>query len=164
MEEIQQMTNWLGFLTENNGGIVFASLGMAIAMIFAGIGSAKGVGMTGEAAAALLTEQPEKFGQSLILQLLPGTQGLYGFVIAFMIFINADMDISLSKGLFFLIASLPVAFTGLFSGIAQGRVATAGIQILAKRPEHVMKGVIYAAMVETYAILGFVISFILVFK
>ncbi|MGX7418499.1 V-type ATP synthase subunit K [Carnobacterium gallinarum] len=158
------MTNWLGFLTENNGGIVFASLGMAIAMIFAGIGSAKGVGMTGEAAAALLTEQPEKFGQSLILQLLPGTQGLYGFVIAFMIFINADMDISLSKGLFFLIASLPVAFTGLFSGIAQGRVATAGIQILAKRPEHVMKGVIYAAMVETYAILGFVISFILVFK
>lgn len=158
------MTNWLSFLAENNGGIVFAGLGMALAMIFAGIGSAKGVGMTGEAAAALVTEQPEKFGQSLILQLLPGTQGLYGFVIAFMIFINADMDLSLSKGLFYLIAALPVAFTGLFSGIAQGRVATAGIQILAKRPEHVMKGVIYAAMVETYAILGFVISFILVFK
>ncbi|WP_421000859.1 V-type ATP synthase subunit K (plasmid) [Carnobacterium maltaromaticum] len=158
------MNNWLTFFMENNGGIGFAGLGMAVAMIFAGIGSAKGVGMTGEAAAALLTEQPEKFGKSLILQLLPGTQGLYGFVIAFMIFIQADADISLTKGIYFFVAALPVAFTGLFSGIYQGRVATAAIQILAKRPEHVMKGVIYAAMVETYAILGFVISFILVFN
>ena len=65
------------YLIENNGGIVFAILGMAIATIFSGIGSAKGVGMTGEAAAVLTTEQPEKFGQALILQLLPGTQGLY---------------------------------------------------------------------------------------
>ena len=78
----------MDYLINNNGGIVFAVLGMAMATIFAGIGSAKGVGFTGEAAAALTTEQPEKFGQALILQLLPGTQGLYGFVIAFLIYIN----------------------------------------------------------------------------
>lgn len=152
----------MNFFVENSGGIVFAVLGMAIATIFGGIGSSKGVGMTGEAAAALTSEQPEKFGQALLLQLLPGTQGLYGFVIAFMIFLSLSGDLTVVQGLQFLGASLPAAFTGLFSGIAQGRVASAGIQILAKKPEHAMKGVILAAMVETYAILGFVISFILV--
>ena len=88
---------------------------------FAGIGSAKGVGFTGEAAAALTTEQPEKFGQALILQLLPGTQGLYGFVIAFLIYINLGNDMSMVQGLNYFVAALPIAFAGLFSGIAQGR-------------------------------------------
>ncbi|WP_071130652.1 V-type ATP synthase subunit K [Enterococcus timonensis] len=146
----------------SNGGIFFTVLGMAVATIFSGIGSAKGVGMTGEAAAALTTEQPEKFGQALILQLLPGTQGLYGFVIAFIIFLGVSSDLTLTQGLEYFVASLPVAFTGLFSAISQGRVASAGIQILAKKPEHATKGIIFAAMVETYAILGFVISFLLV--
>ncbi|EOJ73009.1 V-type ATP synthase subunit K [Enterococcus faecalis] len=152
----------MDYLINNNGGIVFAVLGMAMATIFAGIGSAKGVGFTGEAAVALTTEQPEKFGQALILQLLPGTQGLYGFVIAFLIYINLGNDMSMVQGLNYFVAALPIAFAGLFSGIAQGRVAAAGIQILAKKPEHATKGIIYAAMVETYAILGFVISFLLV--
>ncbi len=152
----------MDYLINNNGGIVFAVLGMAMATIFAGIGSAEGVGFTGEAAAALTTEQPEKFGQALILQLLPGTQGLYGFVIAFLIYINLGNDMSMVQGLNYFVAALPIAFAGLFSGIAQGRVAAAGIQILAKKPEHATKGIIYAAMVETYAILGFVISFLLV--
>ena len=150
------------YLINNSGGIIFAILGMATATIFSGIGSSKGVGMTGEAAAALTTSQPEKFGQALILQLLPGTQGLYGFVIAFLIFTYLSGDLSVVQGLGYLGASLPIAFTGLFSGIAQGKVAAAGIQILAKKPEHSTKGIIYAAMVETYAILGFVISFLLV--
>lgn len=156
------MANFLMFLEQYQGGIFLAVLGMACAVILAGIGSAKGVGMTGEAAAALTTEQPEKFGRALILQLLPGTQGLYGFVIAFMIFINSSVDMSVLNGLIMLGASLPVGFAGLFSGIAQGRVSTAGLQILAKKPEHSTKGIIYAAMVETYAILGFVISFLIV--
>ncbi|WP_370567431.1 V-type ATP synthase subunit K [Desemzia sp. RIT 804] len=156
------MENWLTFFIENNGGFIFAAFGAAIATIFSGIGSSKGVGMTGEAAAALTTEQPEKFGQALILQLLPGTQGLYGFVIAFLIFLNSSVDTTFAQGLYLCMAALPVAFTGLFSGISQGRVASSGIQILAKKPEHATKGIIYAAMVETYAILGFVISFLLV--
>lgn len=152
------------YLIENNGGIVFAILGMAIATIFSGIGSAKGVGMTGEAAAVLTTEQPEKFGQALILELLPGTQGLYGFVIAFFILGKMSPDMGMVDGLAMLGASLPIAFTGLSSGIAQGRVAAAGIQILAKKPEHATKGIIFSAMVETYAILGFVISLMLILQ
>ena len=154
----------LTYLVENNGGMIFAILGMAMATILAGIGSAKGVGMTGEASAILMTEQPEKFGQALILQLLPGTQGLYGFVIAFFILGKINPDMSLVDGFAMLGASLPIAFTGLFSGIAQGRVAAAGIQILAKKPEHATKGIIFSAMVETYAILGFVISLMLILQ
>lgn len=148
-------------ITENLGTIL-AIIGMALAAILPGIGSAKGVGMTGEAAAALTSEQPEKFGKALILQLLPGTQGLYGFIIAFFIFLNIGNASVFSEGLRLLGASLPIALAGYFSAISQGRVATAGIQILAKKPEASTKGILYAAMVETYAILGFVISILFI--
>ena len=156
------MESWLQFFVENNGGLIFATLGIAIAVIFAGWGSARGVGMTGEAAASLIKEQPEKFGKSLILQLLPGTQGLYGFVIGFLIYINMDPGMAFGDGIYMLMAALPVAFTGLTAGVAQGRVSTAAIQILAKREDQNTKGIIYSVMVETYALLGLVISFLLV--
>lgn len=156
------MENWLQFFIENNGGFIFAALGIGIAVIFSGMGSARGVGMTGEAAAALIKEQPEKFGKSLILQLLPGTQGLYGFVIGFLIYLNMSPDMVFQDGIYMFMAALPIAFTGLTAGMAQGRVSTAAVQILAKREDQNSKGIIYSAMVETYAILGFVISFLLV--
>lgn len=151
----------INFLLENNGGMIFTILAMAMATILPGIGSAIGVGKTGEASAALMTSQPEKFGQSLILQLLPATQGLYGFAIAAMIFTNLSADMPVTTGLAYLGASLPVAFAGLVSAIPQGKVAAAGIQILAKKPDHFFKGVMYSVMVEMYAILGFVISFLI---
>ncbi|HJB23943.1 MAG TPA: V-type ATP synthase subunit K, partial [Candidatus Jeotgalibaca pullicola] len=132
---------WLQFFIENNGGFIFATIGVALAVIFSGMGSARGVGMTGEAAAALIKEQPDKFGKSLILELLPGTQGLYGFVVGFLIYLNMSSDMALQDGFYMMMAALPIAFTGLTSGIAQGRVATAAIQILAKREEHTTKGI-----------------------
>lgn len=156
--------SWIQFFMDNNGGMVFAALGIALAVGLAGIGSAKGVGIVGEAATGLVTEEPEKFGKALVLQLLPGTQGLYGFVIGFLVFNKMAAGMSFEQGLYLLGACLPIAFAGLWSGIAQGRVAAAGIQILAKNPEHNTKGIILAAMVETYALLGFVISFMLVNK
>ena len=76
--------NFSQFLVQN-GGIVMATLGAALATLLAGIGSAKGVGIVGEVATGLMSEEPEKFGKSLVLQLLPGTQGLYGFVIGLMV-------------------------------------------------------------------------------
>ncbi len=153
---------WIQFLMENSGGAVFAAIGVALAVGLSGIGSAKGVGLVGEAATGLVTEEPEKFGKALVLELLPGTQGLYGFVIGFVAFSSMTTDMTLQQGLYMIGACLPVAIAGLFSGIAQGRVAAAGIQILAKNPEHNTKGIILSAMVETYALLGFVISFMLI--
>lgn len=87
---------------------------------------------------------------------------MYGFAIGFLIFLQLDPGMTLEKGFALLIGALPVGFVGWMSGIYQGRVAAAGMQILAKRPEKVINAIIYAVMVETYAILGFVFSFLLV--
>ena len=154
------MEHLAAYFTEY-GGAFFAGLAIAIAVIFSGMGSSRGVGPAGQAAAALLKEEPDKFAQALILQLLPGTQGLYGFVIGFFILLRMSAGVSLATGLAYVFVALPVGVVGYFSAKYQGNVATAGLQILAKRPEHVMKGVILAAMVETYAILAFVVSFML---
>ena len=148
-----------------NGGYIFATLGMSLAVFLPGIGSAIGVGIVGEAAAGLTTEEPEKFGKALILQLLPGTQGLYGFVIGMMmLLLKIKAGMTLGEGMYLFMACLPIAFVGLYSAIAQAKTAAAGIAILAKNPEHTTKAIILAVMVETYAILAFVVSIILIIK
>lgn len=144
------------------GGVFFAGLGAAIAVLFSGIGSAQGVGLVGEAAAGLVIEEPEKFGKSLILQLLPGTQGLYGFVIGLLVLGKLNVGMSLAEGLYIMAACMPIGFVGWRSAISQGKTAAAGISILAKNEEQSTKGIIYAVMVETYALLAFVISLILI--
>ncbi|WP_073998621.1 V-type ATP synthase subunit K [Anaerococcus urinomassiliensis] len=147
-----------------NGGTIFAVLAAALATLLSGMGSAKGVGMAGEATAALTVDQPEKFGKALVLQLLPGTQGLYGFVIGFFILqqITGGDSITFERGLYLLMAALPVAIVGYASAQRQARVAIAGVNILAKNEDQFVKGVVYSVMVELYAILGFVISLLLV--
>lgn len=151
----------MGEFFVNNGGIILGAFGVAIAALFAGIGSAVGVGKAGEAAAGVVIEEPEKFGKSLVLQLLPGTQGLYGFVIGILILFRLDPAMSFSQGLLYLAAACPIGFVGLLSAIAQGKVSVAGINILAKNEEQQAKGIIYAVMVEMYAILAFAISFLM---
>lgn len=149
------------FLVEN-GGIILGALAVAIAALIAGMGSAKGVGMVGEAAAGLTIEEPEKFGKALVLQLLPGTQGLYGFVIGFMIMSNLSGDVDFQQGLYYLMAALPVGIVGYHSAVAQAKVAIGGINILAKNEPEFTRGIVFSVMVELYAILGFVISLLLV--
>ena len=152
--------NFSQFLVQN-GGIVMATLGAALATLLAGIGSAKGVGIVGEVATGLMSEEPEKFGKSLVLQLLPGTQGLYGFVIGLMVLGKLKPEMPLQTGLGILMACLPIAIAGYGSAIAQGRVAAAGISLLAKNEEQNTKCIIYSVMLETYALLAFVVSIML---
>ncbi|MFN2101753.1 V-type ATP synthase subunit K [Finegoldia dalianensis] len=145
-----------------NGGLVLGVLSVVIAVLFSGMGSAKGVGRAGEAAAGVVIEEPEKFGKSLVLQLLPGTQGLYGFVIGILILFKlAGGSISLAQGYVYIAAAIPVGVVGYFSAIAQSKVAVSGINILAKNEPQQAKGIIYSVMVELYAILAFAISFLL---
>lgn len=153
----------MDFLTQY-GGITIGAMGVALAAALPGIGSARGVGLVGEAASGLLAEEPEKFGKALILELLPGTQGLYGFVIALLVSLQLSMDTTLAEGAYLFAACLPIAFAGWKSAIAQAKTAAAAVQILAKRPEHNTKGIILTVMVETYALLGFVMSLLLVMK
>ena len=145
-----------------NGGLVLGVLSVVIAVLFSGMGSAKGVGRAGEAAAGVVIEEPEKFGKSLVLQLLPGTQGLYGFVIGILILFKlVGGNISLAQGYVYIAAAIPVGVVGYFSAIAQSKVAVSGINILAKNEPQQAKGIIYSVMVELYAILAFAISFLL---
>lgn len=142
---------------------VLTVTGIFMAIVLSGIGSAKGGAMIGKAAAALISEQPEKFGPSLVLQMMSASQGLYGFIVGFMIFMNMggdDLDIILA--LRFLAAGAIIGVAGLVTAFHQSAAATAGIQILAKKPEHFTKGVLYSAMIETYAIFAFVISVLIV--
>lgn len=148
------------FFTEY-GGLIFGALGVAVAVFMSGAGSAKGVGIAGEAAAGVVVEEPDKFVQALILQLLPGTQGLYGFVIGLFTMFRLSIGMPLNEGLYLFMASLPVGLVGYFSGIAQGKVVVAGQNILAKNRAEMTKAIIFAVMVETYAILAFAISFLL---
>ena len=147
-----------------NGGTIFTVLAVAVAVFLSGIGSAKGVGMAGEATAALTVDQPDKFGKALVLQLLPGTQGLYGFVIGFFIMNNISGDITFQQGLYYLMAALPVGIVGLSSAKAQSKVAIGGVNILSKNEDQFVKGIVYSVMVELYAILGFLISLLLVLR
>ena len=149
------------FLVEN-GGNIMGAVAVAIAVFLSGMGSAKGTGMTGEAAAGLTVEEPQKFGKALVLQLLPGTQGLYGFVIGFMILGKLGGDLNLQQGLYYIFAALPIGVVGYFSAVAQAKVAVSGMNILAKNEDNFVQGIVYAVMVELYAILGFVISLLLV--
>ncbi len=144
-------------------GMIFALAGAVIAALLAGIGSAIGVGMAGEAAAGVVTEDPQKFGKVLILQLLPGTQGIYGLLIAFIVLsqigiLGNPTEVSLTDGILYFIACLPMAIVGLWSAIRQARAAIAGINLVAKRPDQMGKSMIFAAMVETYAILALLVS------
>jgi V/A-type H+-transporting ATPase subunit K len=131
----------------------------ALAALLPGIGSAKSVGRAGEIAAGVLTEDPAKFGKVLILQALPGTQGIYGLLSWFMIMNSSGMlagnaTLSWQTGMAYLMAALPIAIVGYFSSVYQGRVAEAGIALVAKRPQEQSKALVLAAMVETYAILA----------
>ena len=143
-------------------GIFFAILGAACAATFAGIGSAKGVGIVGQAAGGVITEDPSKFGKVLILEILPGTQGLYGFLAACMIRNKISAGMSTEMGLGLLAASVPIAIVGLFSGISQGKAAASGCSVVAKKPDQNGKAIILAAMVETYAVLALLVTILLI--
>ena len=147
-------------------GIFFALLGASIATALAGVGSARGVGSAAQAAMGVLSEDSSKFGKMLVLTLLPGTQGLYGLLIGFVtlskigIIGGATVQMSALQGMEILAACLPIAIVGLISGIHQGKTAASSIGIIAKRPEQFAKAMLFPAMVETYAILALLISFL----
>ena len=149
-------------------GIVYALLGAAVAVFLAGTGSAIGVGIAGQAASCVVTEDPSKFAKVLIMQLLPGTQGIYGLLVGFITLSKVGLlggsvaDLDVKTGLLILAACLPIGIVGLLSAISQGKTAAAAIGIVAKKPDQFGKAMLFPAMVETYAILALLISILAV--
>ena len=144
------------------GGPALAFIGIALAVGLCCIGSAKGTGMVGEAATGVISVTPEHFTKCMILQALPGTQGLYGLAAGFFglftlgFFSGSPAQLTVGDGMAILFACVPIMLGGLLSAIAQGRVAAASINIVAKKPDDYMKGVIMCGIVEFYAILSLV--------
>ena len=157
----------LAFL-ESVGGLGFAILGAALTAGLCCIGSAKGTGMVGEAAAGLTSEDPDKSTKCLILQVLPGTQGLYGMVAWFFVLLTMGVfggsgmvSLTVSQGLTIFVSCLPISLGGWLSAIFQGRVAAASINIVAKCPDEATKGIILCGIVEFYAILSLLATILL---
>ena len=156
----------LAFL-ESVGGLGFAILGAALTAGLCCIGSAKGTGMVGEAAAGLTSEDPDKSTKCLILQVLPGTQGLYGLVIWFFAlftmgaFSGGIVPLTVTQGLTIFVSCIPMAIGGWLSAKYQGRVAASAINVVAKKPDDWAKGIILCGIVEFYAILSLLASVLL---
>ena len=153
-------------------GMTLALIGAGLAAFMAGIGSSIGIGFAGRSAAGVLSEKPESYGQMFIMVVLPGTQGFYGFLAAFLVMLKLNffggtgvLELSTALGWQVLGACLPIAFAGMLSAIHQGKTCSAGILMTAKRPDMAVKaGVLYAAMVEVYAVLGFLISLLILLR
>ena len=152
---------------ENIGGLAIALIGSGLAVGLSCVGSAKGTGIAGEAGTGLLCQDPSKFGKVMILQVIPGTQGLYGLVVGFMAMLfmgvldGSFVDMSLQEGFRYFAACLPIAIGGGISAVAQGRVAAGSINLLAKRPDDWAKGMVLCITVEFYAILSLLASLLM---
>lgn len=145
-------------------GTFYAILGAAIAVIVSCIGSAIGVGRAGQASAALLSKQPEKFGNTLILQVMPSTQGLYGFVVAFMVLVHLNAlgpniaQLAPEQGWIIFGYCMPIAIIGFLSALMQGNVAISCINLIGKQEKQLGHAIPMLVLVEIFAIFAFIIS------
>ncbi len=150
-----------------NLGLFLAVLGAGLAAGFAGAGSAIGVGIAGRSATGVVTQEPSLFSKVLVLQLLPGTQGIYGLLVAFIVLsrvgILGGAIPSTDAGLVYFAACMPMAIGGFLSGISQGQCSASSMGLVAKRQDQFGKAMIFPAMVETYAILSLLVSILAIF-
>lgn len=168
-EAITETTfTFANYLDKMTFGFVPALLGAFLAVGLAGWGSAKGVGMVGQAAAGVISEDPSIAGKAIILQALPATQGLYGFVVAFLVMLKGGaldgsiFSLPIDQGMFLFAACLPIAFVGYFSAIHQAKVAAAGVQMISKQKDKFGTAITSSALVETYALFSLLVSALLV--
>ena len=157
-------------------GLIIALFGIALAVVLAGFGSIIAVGSVGQTANGVMSEEPGLFGKLLLLTALPGTQGIYGFLVGFIGIVKLGLlgggeeapwrllmqSGSFSKGLEFFLACVPIALAGFFSAIHQGRVCATGVTMTAKQPDEMGKALVLGVFVEFYAILGLLISILLI--
>lgn len=149
-------------------GLALALGGAALSTLLAGTGSAIGISIAARAGTGVVAEDPKKFGMALAMQAIVGSQGIYGLLIGFLILLKTNIlsgvpvQMGTMQGLSLLIAAVPIAVVGLTSGIAQGKASAAGIALLGRNPSEAGKGIIMIVMVETYAVLALLMSFLIV--
>ncbi len=147
-----------------NAGLFLAIAGAAIAVALPGTGSSIGIGIAAGAASGGLSEDPKRFGKFILLVALPGTQGIYGFVVGFLTIQKIGLltgqiaELALVNGLEVFFMCLPVAIAGLFSAIHQGKVCAGGINLISKQEGEMGKALVMGVLVEFYAVLGLLLS------
>ena len=141
--------------------IVLAYIGVGLMIGLAGIGSAFGVTITGNAAVGAMKKNPDAFGNYMVLSALPGTQGLYGFLGYFLIaeHLKAGIDISMATAAGIFGAGLALGIVGLLSSIRQGQVCANGIAGIGAGYDVFGKTLILAVFPELYAIIALAATF-----
>jgi V/A-type H+-transporting ATPase subunit K len=148
--------------------MTLAIIGAAAAAVLSGLGSAYGVLIAGRAAAGVVSEKPDLFGRLLVLQALPGTQGIYGFIVAIMVLVKLGLlggepiAVTEAQGWQYFVACLPIVIVGFLSAVFQAKMSVAAIHMTAKQPEASGKGMTMTVLVETYAILALLVSILMV--
>ena len=143
-------------------GQTIAMIGVALCVLLCGIGSCIGLYKTSTAAAGVLGEDPKKVGKVMLLVLLPATQGIYGFIIGMIASGSISNATTNAEGWLMFGAVLPMMISGLVSAWYQGRSAVNCIYAVGKQESLSGKLIVYPAMIEFYAILGLIISIMLV--
>jgi V/A-type H+-transporting ATPase subunit K len=149
-------------------GQIITLFAAAISVTLSGFGSAKGVSIAGQTSAGVSSENPEINSKLMVLQILPGTQGIYGFLIAVIILVNTGVlggamkAIELMQSLAYIGAVMPVAVVGYLSAVQQGKAASAAMLMVGQQPDMSGKAITMVVMVETYAVLALLASFLMV--
>ena len=143
-------------------GYTIALIGIAVCVLLCGIGSCLGLYKTSTAAAGILGEDPKKFGKVMVLVLLPATQGIYGFIIGIIASGSLAAGMTTELGWAMVGAVVPMAFSGLISAYFQGKSVVNCIYAVGKQESLSGKLIVYPGMIEFYAILGLIISIMLV--
>ena len=151
-------------------GLALALLGGGLALGLGGAGSSIGIGLAGMTASGVVSEDPKKFGRLMPFVALPGTQGIYGFVLFFIIavvklsMLTEPLLPTVAQGWQLLFIGFSAGIVLLASGMYQGKVSAAAIGILVKKPDQAGKGLVLAAFVETYAVIALVAALLVILQ
>ncbi len=148
-------------------GLGWAGTGAMLAVMFGGMGSARGIKIAVSQAAGVLSEKPELFGRLLVLMAMPGTQGFYGFICAITIamrigLIESKVDVTPLAGMGLFFTGLSMGVVLWRSGVWQGEASAAAINLTAKRPEEAGRAILMPALVETYAVVALLAAILMI--
>jgi len=148
-------------------GAGWTVIGAMMAVMFGGVGSARGIRIAGGQAAGVLSEKPELFGKLLVLMALPGTQGFYGFIIAIFMaaqtgILGGALKVTPLMGLALMAVGICAGIVQYRSAIYQGEASAAAISMTARRPEESGRSILIPALVETYAVVALLASILFI--
>jgi V/A-type H+-transporting ATPase subunit K len=141
--------------------IILAYIGVGLMIGLAGIGSAFGVTITGNAAVGAMKKNPDAFGNYMVLSALPGTQGLYGFLGYFLLAQYLVAEITMFQAAAIFGAGFALGIVGLLSAIRQGQVCANGIAGIGAGYDVFGKTLILAVFPELYAIVALAATFMI---